>query len=166
MRLRELQDGDLSRLVAWWRDPEVARFNDRIQPRPSSSLEEMFKSWSSNDSSGGAALCVETVEGELVGHVALWGAEGRNRCATFAIVIGPEHQSRGLGTEATRLMMSYGFDELGLHRIELQVNADNPRGVAAYRRAGFEHEGVLRSKLFYAGQFHDQVVMAASGRLG
>lgn len=58
-------------------------------------------------------------------------------------------------------MVNYGFCELGLHRIELAVNADNARGVAAYRRAGFEQEGLLRSKLFYGGQFHDQVFMAA-----
>ena len=61
VHLRELRDADLSRLVDWWRDPEVARFNDRIQPRPDSSLEEMFKTWSSNDSSAGSAFCVETI---------------------------------------------------------------------------------------------------------
>lgn len=94
------------------------------------------------------------------------GAEVRNRCATFAVVIGPEHQSRGLGTEATSLMMNYGFTELGLHRIELMVNADNSRGIAAYQRAGFEQEGLLRSKLFYGGQFHDQILMAALSHIG
>lgn len=165
MQLRELQDRDLPTLVTWWRDPEIARFNDRLQPRPDGPLREMFINWSSNDSSAGAAFCVETIGGDLVGHVTLWGAEVRNRCATFAIVIGPDHQSQGLGTEATRLMVNYGFAELGLHRIELQVNADNPRGIAAYRRAGFKQEGLLESKLFYAGQFHDQVVMAALSHL-
>lgn len=165
VQLRELRDADLSQLVAWWREPEVARFNDRVQPRPDGPLEEMFTTWSSNDSSAGAAFCVETMEGELVGHVALWGAEVRNRCATFAIVVGPEHQSRGLGSEATRLMMNYGFTELGLHRIELQVNADNTRGIAAYQRAGFEREGLLKAKLFYGGKFHDQVIMAALSHL-
>jgi RimJ/RimL family protein N-acetyltransferase len=165
VQLRELHDADLPQLLAWWRDPEVARFNDRIQPRPDSALQEMFTNWSSNDSSAGAAFCVETVDGDLVGRVALWGADVRNRCATFAIMIGPEHQSRGLGTEATRLMMRYGFTELGLHRIELEVNADNTRGIATYQRAGFEKEGLLRSKLFYDGQFHDQVIMAALSHL-
>lgn len=120
----------------------------------------MFANWSRNDSAAGAGFCAETLEGELIGHVTLWGADVRNRCATFAIVIGPEHQSKGLGTEVTRLMTQYGFAELGLHRIELQVNADNSRAVAAYRRAGFEQEGLLKSKLYYAGQFHDQVMMA------
>lgn len=126
----------------------------------------MFTSWSANGSTSGAGFCVETYEGDLVGHVALWGAEVRNRCATFGIMVGPEHQSTGLGTEATRLMLEYGFGELGLHRIELTVDADNARGIAAYRRAGFEQEGVLRSKSFYGGEFHDQVVMAALSPVG
>lgn len=166
VQLRELQDSDLPALVTWWRNPEVARFNDRLQPRPDGPLREMFTNWSSNESSAGAAFCVETTEGDLIGHVTLWGAEVRNRCATFAIVIGPEHQSKGFGTEATGLMVNYGFTELGLHRIELQVNADNTRGVAAYQRAGFEQEGILRSKLFYGGQFHDQILMATLSHLG
>lgn len=161
VRLRELRETDLPELVAWWRAPEVAVFNDRVQPRPDKPLEEMFRSWSDNGASTGAAFCIETLDGELVGHVSLWGADVRNRCATFAIVVGPEHQSKGLGTEATQLMTRYAFNELGLHRIELTVNADNERAIAAYERAGFEPEGVLRSKLFYGGRFHDQVFMAA-----
>lgn len=166
VHLRESQEADLANLVAWWRHPEVAIFNDRIQPRPDDQIHEMFQSWSKNESAAGAGFCVETLEGELVGHVALWGAEVRNRCATFGIVIGPEHQSRGLGTEATRLMVDYGFYYLGLHRIELMVNADNARGIAAYQKAGFEQEGLFRSKLFYGGRFHDQVFMAALSPAG
>lgn len=166
VRLRELREADLPRLVAWWRDPEVAVFNDRVLPRPDRPVEEMFRGWSDNGTSGGAGFAVESREGELVGHVSLWGAEVRNRCAAFGIVIGPGHQSRGFGTEATRLMVDYGFREMGLHRIELTVNAENQRGIAAYRRAGFEQEGVFRSKLFYSGRFHDQVFMAALSPLG
>lgn len=161
VRLRELREADLPKLVDWWRRPDVAVFNDRVQPRPDKPLEEMFRQWSDNGSAAGAGFCVETRDGELVGHVALWGAEVRNRCGMFGIMIGPEYQSQGLGSEATRLMINYGFTELGLHRIELMVNADNERAIAAYRRAGFEQEGLLRSKLFYGGRFHDQVFMAA-----
>lgn len=164
VRLRELRDADLPKLVDWWRRPDVAVFNDRIQPRPDRPVEDMFRHWSENGSAAAAGFCVETLDGELVGHVALWGAEVRNRCATFGIMIGPEHQSKGLGSDATRLMVNYGFSELGLHRIELMVNAENDRAIAAYRRAGFEQEGLFRAKLFYGGRFHDQVFMAALSR--
>lgn len=166
VRLRELRDADLPTLVDWWRRPEVAVFNDRVQPRPDKPLEDMFRQWSDNGSSAGAGFCVETLDGGLVGHVTLWGAEVRNRCATFGIMIGPEYQSQGLGSEATRLMVDYGFNELGLHRIEPMVNADNARAIAAYRRAGFEQEGLFRSKLFYGGRFHDQVFMAVLSGIG
>lgn len=80
------------------RDPEVAFFNKHIQPRPDGPLEEMFRTWSGNASKNSAVFCVETLDEDLVGHVALWGAEVRNRCATFGVVITPEQQSRGLGT--------------------------------------------------------------------
>ena len=160
VRLRALREDDLPHLVHWWRDPEVAVFNDAVRPRPDGPLEEQFRAWSLNGPGSDTALCIETLGGQLVGHVALFGITGRNRCGTFGIMIGLGHQSKGYGTEATRLMVSYGFRELGLHRIELTVNAENVRAIEAYRKAGFEQEGVLRQKLFYGGRFHDQVLMA------
>lgn len=126
----------------------------------------MIRRWSDNGTTGRAGFSVETLDEELIGHVAFSGADVRNRCATYGNFIGPDHQSRGLGTEATRLMVDFGFRELGLHRIELSVNADNDRGIAAYRRAGFEQEGLFRSKLFYGGRFHDQVFMAILSPVG
>ena len=132
-----------------------------MKPRPDKPLAEMFRNWSDNGNAGGAGFCVETLNGDLIGHVALWGADVRSRCATYGIVIGPEHQSHGLGSEATRLMIDYGFREMGLNRIELHVYAENERAIAAYQKVGFAQEGVLRSKLFYGGTFHDVVVMAA-----
>lgn len=59
-------------------------------------------------------------------------------------------------------MVDYRSSELGLHRIELMVNAHNARAMAAYsyRRVGFAQEGLFRSKLFQGGQFHDQMFVA------
>lgn len=158
-RLREVRDDDLPQLVAWWRDPEVAVFNNQVKPQPDALIEETLRGWSRNDTPGAAAFCIETHDGELAGHVALFGAEAQNRCATFGIFLDPAQQGQGLGTDATRVMVRYGFESLGLHRIELTVNALNARGIAAYERAGFVREGLLRGKLFYAGAFRDQVVM-------
>jgi ribosomal protein S18 acetylase RimI-like enzyme len=81
---------------------------------------------------------IEThADGVLAGHAALFGATAHNRTATFAIMIGPPHQNRGLGTEATRLALRFGFDELGLHRIQLVVNGFHERGIATYKKVGF-----------------------------
>jgi len=46
------------------------------------------------------------------------------------------------------------------------VFADNPRAIAAYRRAGFVQEGVLRSAAFTAGCWRDVIVMAVINPAG
>ena len=119
-----------------------------------------FRNWSENIGPGSVGYCVERrSDGVLAGHVALFGANGKDRAATLGIVMGPEFQSQGLGSQACQLMVDYGFAELGLNRIGLQVYAFNDRAIAAYHKAGFVEEGRIRQYVFHDGAFHDEVLM-------
>ncbi|MCZ7605346.1 MAG: GNAT family N-acetyltransferase [Planctomycetota bacterium] len=83
-----------------------------------------------------------------------------HRNAEWGIFIGrPEHWGKGLGREVAGALLRYGFDTLNLHRIYLRVNADNERGVRAYRAAGFKDEGVLRQAIFVDGKYVDLLMM-------
>jgi RimJ/RimL family protein N-acetyltransferase len=79
-------------------------------------------------------------------------------------MIGSEHVDRGYGTDAVRLLTRYGFREMGLNRIEIQVHAFNQRARAVYRKIGYREEGVRRETVFHDGRFHDQVIMSALAR--
>ena len=65
-----------------------------------------------------------------------------------------------MGSEATRLIVDYAFVELGVHRIELEVFAFNPRAIAVYEKLGFVHEGVRRHALLWDGEWIDALVMS------
>jgi len=52
-------------------------------------------------------------------------------------------------------MLHHGFNTLNLHRIWLQVFAKNKRGIRAYEKAGFLHEGKFRHGEYQHGQYHD-----------
>ena len=119
----------------------------------------MFRGWSANDGADAGLAVVERATGELIGHVALFGATVKDRCATLGVMIGAPYQGRGLGTDAVRTLVEYGFTELGLHRVHLSVNSDNPAAIAAYRKAGFVEEGRLREAFFRGGRWHDDVKM-------
>ncbi len=163
VRLRATTEEDLAVLEQWWNDPAVAVFNQRaVRPRPPGLHLDRLRSWGVNeDGALGTGFSVITLDGdEYAGHVGLFGVDAKDRSATFGIVLGPPFWSRGLGTDATRLMVRYGFRELGLHRIELRVFADNERAVAAYTAAGFGVEGRLRDATFHDGRWHDELVMA------
>src|SRR6202042_2579830 len=95
---------------------------------------------------------VDKASGECAGEGVLNGWDKGNHSCNFRTLIGPGGRDRGLGTEALRLIVGYGFEQLGLHRISLEVYAFNPRARHVYEKAGFVAEGVLREALRYGGQ--------------
>ncbi|MBE8469671.1 GNAT family N-acetyltransferase [Streptomyces sp. 3R004] len=98
-------------------DPEVVRFTGG--PDAEFTLEHL-RSWYGSRSAQPDRLDLAVTDratGELVGEVVLYEWDARARCCTFRTLLGPRGRDRGLGTEATRLVVGYGFEELGLHRV-------------------------------------------------
>lgn len=86
-----------------------------------------------------------------------------NRTCGFRIALGAGGRDRGLGSEATRLLVDYVFDQIDdppVNRIELEVYDFNLRAIAVYEKVGFRREGVRRDALLWHGTFHDAVVMS------
>lgn len=160
--LRPATEQDLATIDAWWNDPEQAILqHSTVLPAPAGRTAELLRAWSANASAGAVGFAVvELSDATLAGHATLYGGALPQRCATLAIILGPHAVGRGLGPDAVGTLVDYGFDELGLHRIELRTAAFNTRARAAYRRAGFVEEGVRRDAFFHAGAFHDEVLMS------
>lgn len=159
MRLREAREEDYPSLAAWWNDPAVQILQTNwVRPRPEPSNVELIRGWSANTGSD-VGFAVELDDGTLIGHAALWGID-KNASAALGVVLGPPYWSAGHGTDALRVLVRYGFTELGLHRIGLEVFAYNTRAIATYRRLGFVEEGRRREYLYHAGTRHDAVLMS------
>jgi RimJ/RimL family protein N-acetyltransferase len=85
---------------------------------------------------------VERSTGEYAGEVVLNEYDASDESMSFRISLrGPAWFGRGLGSEATQLIVRHGFDVLGLRRIGLEVLARNPRAQRAYEKAGFRETG-------------------------
>ncbi|WP_250037148.1 GNAT family N-acetyltransferase [Paractinoplanes maris] len=160
VRLRALRDADLPHLVQWWNEPATMVLQQHsVMPVPEAGLPDMFRNWSVNKDESGAGFSIETHDGELVGHLTLWGIKPRTRIATLAIVIGSPHTGHGYGTDAVELAVRYAFDELAVNKVELQVWSFNPRAVHVYEKAGFRLEGRRRAAGFHRSTFHDELLM-------
>lgn len=65
------------------------------------------------------------------------------------------HTGRGYMTEAVDLGLRYAFRELGLHRVEANIQPDNDDSKALVSRLGFRHEGYSPRYLKIAGRWRD-----------
>jgi diamine N-acetyltransferase len=96
-----------------------------------------------------------------VGSIDLHDLDLTNGSAGLGIVIGdPADTSQGYGSDAIRALLDFGFGELRLERIWLDVYEDNARGRHVYERVGFIHEATLRHGLFRHGVYVDVHRMA------
>ena len=102
---------------------------------------------------------VERATGEYAGEAVLNELDRDNRSCNFRIGLRPSFQDRGLGSEATRLIVDHAF-RIGLHRVGLEVYAFNPRAQRVYEKAGFVHEGTRRDALWWDGAWTDSIVMS------
>lgn len=106
---------------------------------------------------------IDRATGGWAGEVVINEWDPDNRSCNFRIALGPRGRDRGLGTEATRLLVDHVFDTVDdppVHRIGLEVYAFNARAIRVYERVGFVREGVRRDALRWDGRFHDAIVMS------
>lgn len=81
-------------------------------------------------------------------------------CATYTVgLFVAALRGQGLGREVTSLVVSWGFDVLGLHRIQLEVLAGNGRAISCYLACGFRHEGARREAELYPDGWKDFILM-------
>jgi RimJ/RimL family protein N-acetyltransferase len=100
-------------------------------------------------------------EANAVGALGLRGINWRSRHAEYWIYLGDRlARGKGLAEEASRLLLRFAFDTLGLHRVFLQVNVTNQPAISLYRRLGFVEEGTLRAAAFVDGRFVDRLLLS------
>jgi [ribosomal protein S5]-alanine N-acetyltransferase len=65
------------------------------------------------------------------------------------------HAGEGYMTEGMKLLLRHAFGAMGLHRLEANVQPDNPRSIALVKRCGFRREGFSPRYLKVAGRWRD-----------
>jgi len=159
--LRPLERADLNdRYLGWLNDPEVTRYTETgTFPATAEDLDTYYRSVTGSRNDVIFAI-VAKASGQHIGNVKLGPIHWVHRSATFGILIGDkESWGKGIGLEATRLAVEYGFSKLNLNRIDLGVFAEHEAAVRCYEKAGFKMEGRMREDLFQGGEYRDRLWM-------
>lgn len=159
--LREFRWEDLPGIRSWMTDPETTdMLGDRfINPQTWEQTETYLRDRLDGNAGGKHFVIAEPQKLDYLGEVSIVGINTIARFGTLIIVLKPDSTSKGYGTEAVRLVLKYAFDYLNLERMNLSVDSNNLRGIRAYEKAGFHHEGRRRREAYRNGKYSDILTM-------
>ena len=104
---------------------------------------------------------ITSSDGRIIGESVINEIDWEARSANFRICIFHPHEcGKGIGSWAVRMTRDFAFEQLKLHRLELDVFSFNTRAEKAYLKAGFKREGVLRDAIWNGKEYADDILMA------
>lgn len=154
---------DAQRFASWGRDTEYARLldSDPVRLWSVGQVKEWFEKQLKADAFEEIQFMIRTLDGdETIGFVGLDGISWHNGNSWVGIGIGErENWSKGYGTDAMHIIARYAFEELGLHRLSLNVFAYNTRAIRSYEKIGYQVEGRVLEAIHRDGQRWDIIFM-------
>ncbi len=102
---------------------------------------------------------VVEVNGERAGTMRFSRANRRSRIADLGgLAVHPDFRGRRVADEAARLFQRHLLEDLGFHRLQLEVYGFNERAQRHAERSGFVREGVRRKAYWRGEQWVDGVL--------
>ena len=163
LSLREFTASDEDALHAIVSDPKVTAFTDWGPTQPAETRAFLATAVAQADNPEarlGYHLAAFTPDETLVGSATLDIRSVPHRRAEVGFAFAPRYWGRGYATEATRLLLAFGFGHLGLHRVSADCHPDNPACARVLEKAGMRLEGRLRDHDFVRGAWCDSLVYA------
>ena len=160
MSLQLVERGHLQKRVEFLNDPEVQRTLNFDYPTSLAKTEAWF---SKNVLSPNRVdfTFVRNEDLAIIGFGGFINISPKARKAELYIFIGEKSCcGKGFGRDGYKLLVNYGFAELGLERIYLYQLAENERAIAATSALGWKTEGLLRKDIWSHGELKDQYILS------
>jgi RimJ/RimL family protein N-acetyltransferase len=156
VEIRRARADDVDFLVELFGHDEVEPFLSVVRPRDHESLlAEIERSDAEPQDFG---RFVVEADGERAGAMGFEVANRRSRIANLGgLAIHPAYRGRRIADEAARQFQRHLMDELGYHRLQLEIYGFNERAMAHAERVGFTREGVRRKAYWRHGKWEDGV---------
>jgi RimJ/RimL family protein N-acetyltransferase len=163
VQLRPWSRTDVPAIVAACQDPAISRWSPTI-PYPYTNrdaLEWLEQQEPARLAGKGLVFAiVHPTSKEMLGSISMEAVGIGHGAANIGYWLAPEARGHGYITCAVRMLAQWGFDHLGLARIELTTDPENVASQRVAERCGFRREGQLRSHMLirHSGQRRDSII--------
>ena len=151
MKLRKPLEKDAEGMLSWMKNPRTAEiFATDFSSFTLDKVKNFIKT-ANADENNLNMVCVDEYDNYL-GTVSLKNIDKRAKNAEYAISFSYESQGTGAAAFATKEILKYAFDNLGLERVYLNVIPQNERANNFYKKMGFVFEGEFRNHILINGK--------------
>lgn len=95
---------------------------------------------------------------KLIGIIGHYRIQPENHRCEIGYMILPQYNGQGIVTEAIKVVLAYGFDDLQMHSIEAVIDPDNIASERVLQKNGFTKEAHFLENELYEGKFCDTVI--------
>lgn len=155
--IRELQAKDAPLMLEWMHDSEIQQgFKKNML---CSTLEDALRFCTVSkipdklNNGDNLHFAIVNENDEYLGTISLKSIDLDNRTAEYAITTRKKAHGHGVAAKATELILQKAFEEYSLHRVYLNVLADNIAAIRLYEKCGFKYEGEFREHLKVGGKY-------------
>lgn len=165
VELRWLDEDDVPALFEIFGDPEVTRYGSRIYTAEAEMRELVAEIHASflDGSLFQWGMCLRG-DPRVIGHATLAYLDWANGRAELGYSQARAHWGHGYVNEALTALLDWSFGELGLRRIEADVDPRNAASIRTLERLGFQREGYLRERWNVGGEVQDALFYGLLGR--
>ncbi len=160
--LRQIQPRDAFDMYDYSKNPNVTRYL-LWSPHPNVQHTKDYIRFLQGEYKKGAcydwAILLKS-SGKMIGTCGFVSFDSENASATVGYVLHPDHWGCGIAPEALRRVLSFGFQQLSLHRIEAQFMEENTRSLRVMEKCGMRLEGYKRKAILIKGSFETVGVAA------
>ena len=159
--LRAIETEDYKTTYQWRNDDEISSMVGGQKDFVSMEKEKKWVESIVGDNSAIRLMVCLKESNKTIGMVTLADVNYINRSAHSHILIGDKTEwGKGYGTVALRQLLTYAFEEMGLHRVEAMVLESNVGSVKMHKKCGYTEEGIKRESIYKNGRYHNQLIMS------
>ena len=152
--LRPFEEQDIAKKVEWINNPEN---NQHLHYDIPLCIENTIRWFQNKDKTKRLDYVIE-YDGIPVGLIGLLSIDRFHRKAEFYISMGEtSYKKRGIATEASRILIEYGFRGLCLHKIYLNTDGENYTAHKLFEKIGFTREGYFSEDMIHRGKYIDRI---------
>ena len=160
--LRKLTAADAGDLFHYFSNDEVTKYYEVESFVELKQAQDLIQSWNSRyiKKIGFRWAIAEKSSNKVIGTCGYRNWVKDHYKAEITFELNPTYWGQGVMSEVLQEIMRFGFEDLGLNRIEAYIDPDNIRSRYLLEKTGFYEEGYLKQCFYEKSQFVDAVLFS------